>query len=148
MPIDQPKSYRLSRQIVFCRVVVHSGIMFEIDPAYPTILPVFQAWILVGLLNLLAPIVVANVVKRMGRYGWVAHVIAILWILSSPLQMVYLAGPVIPPDEEPGPGDGLILLPILLESLGLLSMYALFVLTKVLAGCMRIYRGLRMQRPS
>ena len=75
------------------------------DP-YPTLLPPEIVIPLSLALNIGAP-VCALMLRR-----WWPHVVVCFWeIISFPVAAI-LAMPKIPSDEAPGPGDGLVLVPV------------------------------------
>ncbi|OWV77662.1 hypothetical protein ATY77_29710 [Rhizobium sp. R634] len=99
----------------------------EYDPHYPTILPPGIALALVFALNILIPILAIVVARRMRRRRWLLHAVAFLWVLLSAFTLSALAMPAMAPDEEAGPGEGFILLPVLGETPIVLFVYALIL---------------------
>lgn len=86
------------------------------DPHYPTLLPPLIALPLILVLNILVPIAAFRRARSVKRRKWLPHTLAFFWVLAS-VYTFYLVGmPKLTPDEEPGPGDGFLLLPILLET--------------------------------
>lgn len=108
--------------------------MLEYDPYYPTILPPGIALALVLALNILIPILAIFVARRMTRLRWLPHAFAFLWVLFSAFTLATLALPAMAPGEEPGPGDGFLLLPVLAETPIVLFVYALILLFPRLRG--------------
>ena len=68
---------------------------------------------------------------RMGRFRLLPHLVACAWLIGSPFLFAVLVLPKIADDEAPGPGDGLILLPILLFAVLMLAGYCVALLALV-----------------
>jgi hypothetical protein len=51
--------------------------------------------------------------SKLGTWKWPAHVGAFLFVLASPILYFILTTPTLPPDEAPGPGDGILVMPLL-----------------------------------
>ncbi|MBB3137753.1 hypothetical protein FHS26_005521 [Rhizobium pisi] len=102
--------------------------MLEYDPYYPTILPPGIALALVFAMNILATLLAIFVARKMKRRKWLPHAVAFLWVLFSTFILCELALPTMAPGEEAGPGEGLILLPILEQTPIVLFVYALVLL--------------------
>jgi hypothetical protein len=100
----------------------------EYDPNYPTVLPPFIGLALIFVLNILIPISAIVVARMLKRQTWLPHTFAFLWVLFSTLTLAMLVTPAMAPDEEAGPGDGLILLPVMGETLIVLFIYSIIVL--------------------
>lgn len=95
------------------------------DPYYPTLLPPLVALPLILILNVLVPIAAFRRARAAERRKWLLHALAFLWVLVS-VYTFYLVGmPKLAPDEEPGPGDGFLVLPILLETAVISVLYFL-----------------------
>ncbi|MEF0938945.1 hypothetical protein [Rhizobium sp. BR 362] len=86
------------------------------DPHYPTILPALIALPLFLVLNVVVPISAYFIARSFGRHKWLPHTLAFFWVLTSVFTFDLVGMPTLAADEEPGPGDGFLLLPILLES--------------------------------
>lgn len=100
---------------------------------YTTILaPETGLWLFLAL-NVLVPVAALLVGQRVGRFGLVPHLIAFVWIISSPFLMADLTLPDMQPGEDAGLGDGIVLLPVMLEA-GLFGLiYAAFLLVGLYA---------------
>ncbi|MBX5198021.1 hypothetical protein HJB82_22310 [Rhizobium sp. NZLR10] len=94
------------------------------NPHYPTILPEFFALSLVFVLNILIPASAIFIARMLTRRRWLLYLFAFLWVCFSPITLAILATPVMAPGEETGPGDGMILLPVLAEIPVVLVVYA------------------------
>ncbi|MCJ9720083.1 hypothetical protein MOV66_02335 [Agrobacterium sp. SHOUNA12C] len=86
------------------------------DAHYSIILPSLVALPLILVLNILVPIAAIYRARAVERRKWLPHTLAFLWVLASVYTFYLIGMPKLAPDEEPGPGDGLLLLPILLET--------------------------------
>ena len=86
------------------------------DPYYPTLLPPLVALPLILVLNILVPIAAIVRARAIKRRKWLPHTLAFLWVLTSEYTFYLVGMPKLAPDEEMGPGGGLLVLPILLES--------------------------------
>jgi len=104
------------------------------DQEYATILaPEFALW-LIFVINIILIGAAFLASKNMSRLKWLPHVITFVWLAYSPILLAFLALPDIPPDESPGPSDGLILLPVFAE-------VAACVLGYIFAGVARLLRS-------
>ncbi|NTF86969.1 hypothetical protein G6L46_07465 [Agrobacterium rhizogenes] len=101
------------------------------DPHYPTILPPLIALPLFLVLNVLVPVSAYFISRASERHKWLPHSIAFLWVLTSVFTFYLVGMPKLAPDEEPGPGDGFLLLPLLLEAAVVLIAYFFALLWKV-----------------
>ncbi|KPH07793.1 hypothetical protein CO657_11755 [Rhizobium acidisoli] len=97
----------------------------EYNPHYPTILPEFFALSFVFVLNILIPVSAILTARMLTLRRWLPHTLAFLWVFFSPITLAILATPAMAPGEEAGPGDGMILLPVLTEIPVVLVVYAL-----------------------
>ncbi|WHO75216.1 hypothetical protein [Rhizobium sp. BT03] len=97
----------------------------EYNPHYPTILPEFFALSFAFVLNILIPVSAIFIARMLKRQRWLPHALAFLWVFFSPITLAILATPAMAPGEEPGPGDGIILLPVLAEIPVVFVVYAL-----------------------
>lgn len=85
------------------------------DPAYPTNMPPEFAVALIFVVNIIALGAAFLASINMPRLKWLPHVITFVWLACSPILAAFLALPDISPDESPGSGDGLVLLPVIGE---------------------------------
>ena len=95
------------------------------DPNYPTILPPLIALPLFLVLNILVPVSAYFIGRSFKRYKWVPHALAFLWVLASVFMFDLVGLPQLAPDEEGGPGEGFVLLPLVLETAVVLAIYFL-----------------------
>ena len=80
---------------------------------YPVIFDYpFTALAVLGLVDILLPLLVFYFASRIGNFVWPLHGLAILFLVVSPFILFYLVTPETAPDEAPGPGDGFIALPL------------------------------------
>lgn len=73
----------------------------------------FTTLAMLGLLDVLLPLLMFYFASRIGKFVWSLHGLATMFLLVSPIILLYLVTPQIGPDEAPGPGDGMIALPLL-----------------------------------
>jgi hypothetical protein len=100
----------------------------EHNPHYPTILPEFLALSLVFVSNVLIPVSAIFIARMLKRHRWMPHALAFLWVFFSPITLAILATPTMTPGEEAGPGDGIILIPVVAEIPIVLVVYAIALL--------------------
>ncbi|MBB2793948.1 UNVERIFIED_ORG: hypothetical protein GGD58_002812 [Rhizobium pisi] len=100
----------------------------EYDPHYPTILPEFLALSIVFVSNVLIPVSAIVITRMLRRHRWAPHASAFLWVFFSPITLALLATPTMAPGEEAGPGDGIILIPVLGEIPIVLVVYTIALL--------------------
>ena len=62
------------------------------------------------------------------RVGLFVHAVNVIWLLASPFVLLALVTPRVPFDEEPGPGDGIIAIPLAAEVLLILLFYCVYFL--------------------
>jgi hypothetical protein len=99
---------------------------------YPTIMDPFAALVLVMALNLVVVILAFFAAFKLKRFGWAFHIVSLVFLAFSPILVLGLALPELHPGEEPGPGDGMILLPLLPEIIILGSFTLLTLVFKLL----------------
>ncbi|MGZ9720286.1 hypothetical protein [Rhizobium miluonense] len=117
------------------------------DPDYPTLLPPLIALPLILVLNILVPIAAFRRARAAERRKWLPHTLAFFWVLVS-VYTFYLVGmPKLAADEEPGPGDGFLLLPVLLET-AVITIGYLFALVWLLLSRLVGRNASRSQSPS
>lgn len=91
--------------------------------------PVFGLLIFM-VLDLVVLVLALFYASVLGSWQWVAHTIAILLLLASPILLDELTIPKIAANEAPGPGDGVFLVPLLGELVFIGAVYASFFIVK------------------
>jgi H+/Cl- antiporter ClcA len=97
----------------------------DYDPYYPTTLPPLIALPIFFALNILVPLLAHFVGRSFKRYKWAPHILAFLWVLASVFMFDLVGSPHLASDEAEGPGDGLLFLPLALETAAVLVIYLL-----------------------
>jgi uncharacterized membrane-anchored protein YitT (DUF2179 family) len=97
--------------------------------------PEIAFW-LIFVANIVLPLVAIYLGKAFTRYALMFHISTLIWVLSSIFVLAFLALPTMPPDEEPGPGDGLVLLPVLYESGIIVLIYCVFFVGMLARGAL------------
>ncbi len=83
---------------------------------YPPLLPPLVALLLIIVLNILVPIAAIFRARAIKHRKWLPHTLAFLWVLTLEFTFYLVGMPKLAPDQEMGPGGGLLVLPILLET--------------------------------
>ncbi len=92
---------------------------------YPTIVPPLIALPIFFVVNIVVPLWAHFAGRSSKRYRWVLHILAFLWVLASGFMFDLVGSPHLASDEEEGPGDGFLFLPLALETVAVLVVYLL-----------------------
>ncbi len=97
----------------------------DYDPYYSTTLPPLIALPIFFVLNIVVPLSAHFVGRSFKRYRWAPHILAFLWVLASVFMFDLVGLPHLASDEEEGPGDGFLFMPLALETVAVLAVYLL-----------------------
>jgi hypothetical protein len=100
---------------------------------YQTILSPRIGLVFVLALNVIVVILAFLLSSRIQSLRWLPHILALAAVVASPLMLLVLTAPEIQVGEESGPGDGLILLPLLLECAVIFGLYAMVCIWLVIS---------------